>query len=297
MEQFPGPFFDMKLCSRCGLCARVCPKDIIVIEDEITIVTERNCILCTHCYSVCPAGAVSFNLPLRNTLFKTITPGEDPVNGPVTPGALAGMMQSRRSIRLYSDKTVSPDIISDLLECAVTAPSGSNCQLWEFTILNGREKVFQLAERIGDFFKKINRIAGNPLFRFLSVIISGKKLIRYYKNNYSSVSYGLKEAEKGRDLLFHGAQALIIISSPMEGSLPLEDAQYAAYNIALLAHSMGLGTCFIGYASEVMNRVRSVKTSVGIPSGNRVHAVLTLGYPEITFRRHALRKEYRCRYV
>ena len=107
-----------------------------------------------------------------------------------------------------------------------------------------------------------------------------------------SVEMGLEEAEKGNDLLFHGAPAVIVIYGDTTGSTPLEDAQYASYNITLLAHSLGLGTCYIGYATEAINRVAKIKKSLKIPDDYKIHSVLTLGYPDVAFHALALRKPY-----
>ena len=65
-------------------------------------------------------------------------------------------------------------------------------------MINGREKVFDFARKIQSVFEKLNKIAGNPITRYLSVIVSGRKLIDYYKNHYDSVEMGL--AEDGRSV-------------------------------------------------------------------------------------------------
>ena len=137
----------------------------------------------------------------------------------------------------------------------------------------------------------------NPITRYLSVLFAGRKLLKYYRNNFDSVEAGLNEAAKGRDLLFHGAPAVIIIHSGMTGSLPREDGQYAAYNITLLAHAMGLGTCFIGYASETINSSPAIRKYLGMPEDHRALAVLILGFPDIEFARPALRKNYRAKFL
>ena len=46
--------------------------------------------------------------------------------------------------------------------------------------------------------------------------------------------------QNGRDLLFHGATAVIVVASKPGGSNPKEDALLATQNILLAAHSMGL---------------------------------------------------------
>ncbi len=292
-----GPVIDENRCNTCGKCIEVCPKDSLTIIDGKITHLSGDCILCSHCYAVCPMEAISFDVELlRNSAFYTFSPDERQKQS-ISAQDFAAFAMSRRSIRKYRDTPVATEILRDLVEFATTAPSGSNCQNWEFTVIPDRNKVLKLAQNIREFFEKLNAIVRNPFIRYISVLFAGTALIRYYRDHFASVELGLEEAEKGRDLLFHGAPALIIVHSNMEGSLPHEDGQYAAYNIALMAHAMGLGTCFIGYASETLNRSRKIKASVNIPQKNRVLAVLAVGYPDVTYQRFAMRKNYRMNFV
>ncbi|MCP4136929.1 MAG: 4Fe-4S dicluster domain-containing protein [bacterium] len=292
------PIINTKKCTLCGKCIDICPKDHLVKEkikekDQVSVTVDE-CMLCSHCHSVCAFDAISFDETALKKIYFTsfkYTAKSIPA-GKIDPEFLVNAIRSRRSVRKYTNQPIPNEIISDLLEFAVTAPSGSNEQEWEFTVLNGREKVWDLAQEIKKFFIKINAIAKNVFTRYLSVLVAGKTLITYYKERLESVEQGLREAEAGKDILFHGAPAVIICHSPMGRSTPVEDGQYATYNIALLAHALGLGTCYIGYASESINRVPKIKELLGIPKNNRVHAVLTLGYPNMTFSKLALRKNY-----
>ena len=45
---------------------------------------------------------------------------------------------SRRSIRRYTDESVPEEIITELMEAAMSAPSASNQQPWQFVIINDR---------------------------------------------------------------------------------------------------------------------------------------------------------------
>ncbi len=261
--------------------------------------TAEECMLCAHCYAVCPHGAIRFNPELlRGPIFTTFTPVETPrVKDTTDPADIVHFIRSRRSVRRYRDTPLEDDTISDLVEFAVTAPSGSNRQDWRFLVLNSREKVWDLALEIRNFFIRLNRLAGNPFIRWCSLPFAGTALIRYHRDHMASVEKGLREAEGGRDLLFHGAPAVIIIHGPREGSTPVEDAQFASYHIALLAHALGLGTCHIGYAVESINRSGRIRRRLGIPDNGRVHAVMTVGHPDIKFERPALRKHFDLRYL
>ena len=287
------PVIDKKKCTLCGRCVEICPKEVLYIKDKEVRLNENDCMLCSHCYCVCAFDAVSFNEELKNLKFNTFRYKEKIYNSKeITPEQIVNIFRSRRSIRRFKTEEISDDTIRDLIEFAVTAPSGSNCQEWEFTVINGREKVWEFATRIRDFFVKINRFAASAAVRYLSVPFMGRTLLNYYRDHYETVKMAIAESEKGRDLLFHGAPCLIIIHSPMDGSTPVEDGTYAAYNICMLSHYMDLGTCLIGFAVEALNRSPEIKEEIDIAASNRIHAVIAIGKPSVKFKRHSLRRGY-----
>ncbi|MBN2077489.1 MAG: nitroreductase family protein [Spirochaetes bacterium] len=285
------PIINAGTCTGCGRCVLVCPKATLDLVGGIAAAVSGDCMLCSHCYAVCPEGAIHFDPTiLRDPRFVNPMRHRASRRGGIAPAPLAEFIRSRRSVRNYTEAPVDDEILRDLVEFAVTAPSGSNRQSWRFLTFSGREKVWDLALRIGKFFAALNRIAGNPILPWLAVPFAGTALLRYRRDHMDSVEWALGEAGKGRDLLFHGAPALVIIYGPTIGSTPAEDAQFASYHIALMAHSLGLGTCHIGYAVESINRSRPIRRHLGIPPEERVHAVMTVGHPDIAFLRPALRK-------
>ncbi len=294
----PGPVIDSRKCTGCGRCITICPKDVLTLQNKKGVLAKDDCMLCSHCYDVCEFDAVDFGDQLQKIEFSTFRYKERILKGrDIKPDLLVNTFRSRRSIRKYKSDEIDDDSVRDLIEFAVTAPSGSNCQEWEFTVINGRVKVWEFALQIKDFFRKINRYAANPLIRYLSVPFMGLALVNYYRDHFQTVEYALAESEKGTDLLFHGAPCVIIVHGPMEGSTPVEDASYASYNICMLAHYMNFGTCLIGFAVEALNRSPEIKDELDIYSKNRVHAVIALGKPAVKFGRHSLRKKYSVEFI
>jgi nitroreductase/NAD-dependent dihydropyrimidine dehydrogenase PreA subunit len=285
------PVIDRNLCNGCNLCVRDCPKRVLGLDEEKkAYIIREGCIECSHCYAICPEEAVSYPA-LEGPSFETfeyrerLTGGEE-----ISPADLCNLVRSRRSIRNYRDREVDRETLLDLVEAARQAPSGSNDQQWHFTIIPTRLEVEKLAGGIRSFFEKINGLASNPLIRYGSIPFMGKALVTYYREYMPTVLEAMRDAGAGDDRLFHGAPALVMIHAPRSGSTPREDAQYAGYIMTLLAHTLGLGSCFIGYAVEAMNREPSLKRMVDIPAGHRVDTVLALGHPSVSYRRPALRK-------
>lgn len=50
-------------------------------------------------------------------------------------------IQTRRSIRKYLDRPIPDDMIKQLLEAAMTAPSAHNEQPWHFVVVKNRDKL------------------------------------------------------------------------------------------------------------------------------------------------------------
>ena len=53
----------------------------------------------------------------------------------------------RRSIRRYTDKTVTDQQIKYILEAAMAAPSSNNLKPWHFIVIRDRNKLNQIAEK------------------------------------------------------------------------------------------------------------------------------------------------------
>lgn len=64
-------------------------------------------------------------------------------------------IKGRRSCRNYLNKEVSSELINEVVECGLLAPSGMNTQGMEFCVITNKEILNKLAELAGrDFFYK-----------------------------------------------------------------------------------------------------------------------------------------------
>jgi nitroreductase/NAD-dependent dihydropyrimidine dehydrogenase PreA subunit len=291
---------DQERCSGCGLCVEVCPSDTITMKGKKAVVTGTKSLSCGHCAAVCPAGAVKVTgLDPTLSTFKTFQARESWLpHGVGDIRDLVHIMQSRRSCRnFHTERSVPGDLLEDLVKIGVSAPSGTNCQMWTFTILPHRDAVLQLAKMVASFFGKMNRMAEKGWLRNILKLIGKPELQFYYREYYQTVKDGLGKWEKeGTDILFHGAPAAIVVGSRKGATCPAEDALLASQNILLGAHVLGIGTCLIGFAVEAMKRDRNILRRIGIPEGELSYAVIALGYPNEEYRHIAGRKQALVRY-
>ena len=299
MDRTVTTTIDEKRCNGCGLCVTVCPSDTITLKGKKAVVTGTESLNCGHCMAVCPTGAVKVSsLDPDLSTFKTFE--SKSAWRPFGDGNiqdLVNLMQSRRSCRNYQAKAVPKDILEDLVKIGISAPSGTNSQQWTFTILPDRLAVLQLAQWVGSFFRKMNRTAENAFLRKTLQLLGKPELENYFQNHYESIRDGLELWEKeGKDLLFHGATAAIVVGSKKEASCPAEDALLATQNILLSAHVLGLGTCLIGFAIEAMKRDKRILKWIGMPDDENAYSVIALGYPNEKYQRITGRKRALVRY-
>jgi nitroreductase/NAD-dependent dihydropyrimidine dehydrogenase PreA subunit len=298
-DQTVTTVIDPDKCIGCGLCIPVCPKETISLEDGKARVTGAESLNCGHCAAACPEGAITVGMldPLLEQ-FETFTVPDCWVpHGEFDTGTLVNLMQSRRSCRNFKDTLVEPNILEDLVRIGITAPSGSNCQLWSFTILPNRDAVLALGRQVGLFFERLNRMAEKWWLRSLLKLVNKPTLADYYANYYQSIKEGFERWEKeDRDILFHGAPAVIVVGSRNDATCPSEDALLATQNILLGAHTMGLGTCLIGYVIEAMKRDTRINQSIGLPKDETPYAVIAFGYPNERYEKVAGRKSAILRY-
>ncbi len=292
---------DPLKCTGCGLCIRVCPDRTLSMDGDRAAVTGARCMHCAHCAAVCPADAVHVaGLDIWAQEFETFRFGGDRWMPPGcfnTP-QLVSLMRSRRSCRNFLDTPVDTRNLEDLVRIGITAPSGTNSQKWTFTILPDRQIVLRLGTAIGRFFERLNQLAGNRVLRGTLKLMGRSQLDDYYREHHDSVRDALLEWKSGGiDRLFHGATAAILIGSEHGASCPIEDALLATQNILLGAHSMGLGTCLVGFAVAALQKDASIKASLGIPSDEPVYSVIALGHPDETYLHQAGRKKPQVRWV
>jgi nitroreductase/NAD-dependent dihydropyrimidine dehydrogenase PreA subunit len=285
---------DRDRCTGCTLCVSNCPAGTLTMRDGRAAITLDACMACGHCAALCPTGAITVTAPRNAPLaFQTFaTPDQWLPYGRADLGALVQLMRSRRSCRSYTAAPVPPALLDDLVQIGTTAPSGTNSQGWTFTILPDRASVVTLGEAVANYFRRLNRLASQPLLRHFLRLLGRPALEQYYRRHYATTTKALAEwDQESRDRLFHGATAALLIGGRKSASCPAEDALLASQNILLAAHAMGLGSCLIGFVVEAMQRDHRIAGRLGIPAEETIYSVIALGWPahryqRLTGRRH-----------
>lgn len=272
---------DEARCTACGACGRVCPPRLFDLSrsgpPRLDAEADRLCLRCGHCVATCPADA------LRHADL-------DPADFPPAPEppdfqSALGWLRARRSVRAYAGRPVAEEDVASLLQAARYAPTGHNARHVGCVAVLDAEGVAALRGALVSFYRRALAVAGNPLGRLLLALVFGPGRSRELAEALPGARRVAARLAAGEDPLFHGAPALLLFHAPAGRETAETDCALASGQVTLLAPSLGLGTCHIGYASAALKRFGRLGRRFGVPPGRRVFAVLTLGHPALPCRR------------
>ncbi len=151
------------------------------------------------------------------------------------------LISTRRSIRKFLGKKVEAEKIKKMLEALRLAPSSSNSQPWHIVLVQDRNKIEQLSK---------------------AAPLGSRSIISWLKSAPLIFVLTVKKE------LTHKVAAAF-------GHANIEiDAGIGGQHLALAAHALGLGACWIGWFNE-----NKIKKLFQIPKNYKVMALIPCGYP------------------
>ncbi|MCF8069181.1 MAG: nitroreductase family protein [Desulfobacterales bacterium] len=271
---------DQDKCNQCGACVALCSNASFVnpvfeqVNQKIKVLSSDGCWCCGHCIAICPTDAIIHSeFPLSSC------PVLDQGTLPSAEG-LVTAFRNRRSARIFRNKSVSFETVSSLVDISRWVPSGGNLQPINWIAIDEPEQISTLREGVIEVLRDKHK--------------------RYKKGNAPDVRESdfnefeevLKQFDAGgRDPIFYNAPVLLLAHGPKDNAFGRDDATYAAYNLMLVAETMGLGTCLMGYLMEVLTANESFATKISLPDDRRVEVALILGYQKYRFRRFVSRRK------
>ena len=284
---------DEKKCTLCGLCIPVCVRRILQKgEKSVNVTDPAMCLACGHCKAVCPTNAPQYSH--GNEEFVPVPSKKE------TPSAavLFRFFRNRRSLRVYQETPVEEVKLKMIIEAGRYAPTGTNRQACEYVVVNGRKML----DRICDIAIAKLHAQGKEVRKTIEECEKSGKPIPEELARFATLPavwerIALKWQEGG-DQLLHNAPALVIVH--MKNNLattPELDAAIAATQMVLLAETMGLGTCYIGFLIWAIENSPELKSMLGIPADNRSLICFTVGYPNVEYLRFVSRNPAKVHWV
>ena len=153
-------------------------------------------------------------------------------------------LRERRSIRAYLDREVSEGLIRQIIEAATFAPSAKNGQQWRFTVLTGESKL---------------------------------EFTALYRSELDKLDYDVGSSYGSCQMMERVPVVIIVWNTNERGwSTEVHSVAAAIQNLLLKAHSLGLGTCWIG---DVFYTYETIMNHFKKPW--KLLAAITVGWPSV----------------
>lgn len=155
-------------------------------------------------------------------------------------------IESRRSVRKYTDKPIEQETLKKIVEATAFAPSWKNTQIVRYTIVTDRAKISAIAnEAVLDFAFNTKTMERSTLLAVQTVVT------------------GISGCEKDGSF-----------STARGDSWEMYDAGISAQTFCLAAHNYGVGTVIMGVVDGP-----KIKEMLDLPENEAVTTVIAMGYP------------------
>lgn len=168
-------------------------------------------------------------------------------------------IKTRRSIRKYKNDEISKELIKEILENALWAPSAMNTQTWRILVFSG-EKQTAFNKILEEAVQHINE-----RLKFLFKESMQKRVYGFFKN-------------------LGGAPHTIVVltaktDDPVLQETELENGSALMYNICLCAHERGIGTCWMSAPLWIQDTIMKY---LGMDKKWKLVGVTPFGYADQT---------------
>ena len=157
-------------------------------------------------------------------------------------------LRERKSMRVFTDRVITPEEKQAILEAATQAPTAGNQQL--YTIIDVTDQ--QLKEQL------VQTCDNQPFIAQAEMVLIFCADCRKWYNAFLAAGCQPRKPGVG-DLL-----------------LAVSDTNIAAQNAVTAAHSLGIGSCYIG---DVMENAEAHRKMLNLPEYVFPAAMLVFGYP------------------
>ena len=167
-------------------------------------------------------------------------------------------IMERFSCRDFADTPVTEEQLQYIVEAALAAPSGSNRQPWRIIVVTDKSLVDEMSE----------------------------EGLRMLKEAEDQSAYERMMSRGGK--LFYNAPCLVMVAAP-EGGAPM-DCGILCENVALAAHSLGLGNIIVGMAGMPLSGPKGdeFKQRMQFPEGYGFGIGVLIGTANTVNAPHAL---------
>ena len=172
----------------------------------------------------------------------------------------------RRSIRAYKPDALTEEQLGILKECALASPTAVNAQSWHFTFVTDTEIIDDVDRAV------MNAFAAN------------------------GDTATVERVNSRGGAVFYKAPLAVFISCDKDSKWGEVDAGIAVENLAVAAHSLGLGSVIIGMCAAAFNGAegKRLEQLLQFPENHRFAIAIAIGFPDTTKEAHPIHENRLC---
>lgn len=267
---------DYDKCTGCGLCVKDClMSELSVVEGRLEP-ANKLCNVCGHCLAICPQNAIAIIGGDEQDVLEY-----DPETFSVKTENLLNFIRFRRTVRNYKRQKLERETLENILKAGIFSPTGMNAQSARFIVVDQElPKLTELGiDTLNDMAEDV--LADEKSNKAL------KNYARMWKQIYKSYH------EDGIDRLFYQPSAVIaaVANERFNKMTAGIDCAIACENMQLVADSMGLGSCYIGFLTRAEQHNPEITEFLGIKPHERLITSFSVGYPDVKYHRTVTRKK------
>jgi nitroreductase/NAD-dependent dihydropyrimidine dehydrogenase PreA subunit len=287
-------------CNHCLLCQAICPNYVFSLKtgaegkQKIELAYPEQCCECWQCVAVCPRDAL-FSEGVRRGDFEQLPSVEIP------PDAMRHLLLSRRSIRAYKPEVPPDTLIQRLLEAATHAATSSNGQTEGFLVIKDGKFLAELEQLViqAIWNAGLKYMEGHLLNKLIIKFLTkkyGAEMVRQYRAYFLIIKHR-RERNELRGMIFRNAPVVIVAHGLKMNDLAQTNCALAIRSMEMLALSMGLGTCNVGFLTVASRKSKKIDKFLDLPKDRTVYATMMVGYAQYIIKKVPARKPRDVRWI
>jgi ferredoxin len=283
-------------CKGDGICAAVCPKDVLEIQAGKARTIDAaipHCIHCGQCVAVCPNDAIELD-GLAPAELEPAAPWNVPFDD------FLAFLRSRRSVRAFADRPVERALVDRVLQAAAAAPPAFPPHSTEVLVIDKHADLQLLTRTLVESYDKLLSLYSTAVGRTIIRLKRGAETFNALKTHVVQIMRWDNERfrSRGLDRYTYGAPVVLLFHANRWVSGYQESAMLVATYAMLAAHAAGLGATMLSIVPPALNNIaKDLRRSYGIPENNTVVVALILGHTKYKYRRVIKRPLKSVRYL
>lgn len=260
---------DTGKCTGCGTCVKICHEHCMSVVDKKIQIDYRYCSTCSQCIAICPSQALAWDKVESKRFNPLLMPSAEQMDE---------LFKERRTLRDFRQAPVDRKTLERLAGYAAYAPTHSHG--FRIVIIDD-PGIIELMDRIlVRFSTRIYNLFFKPRL-FTHLVSLAKPSMR---EEYLRAKPKLETVIKRGTVFSSRPPAFLMVVGDKRVPLNLESAQYAVYNITLLAGALGLGCRNLVGNQPILNADCALRNKLHLLKSERIFGLMGVGYPSVKFR-------------